>query len=212
MTSQNEVTDFSDQFQGRTAYLSVHDGTADSNDFANSFFRSNPLNTTQIGDVAGNLLAPNEECTWTVRVWEDYFGDEVDWELRDSDGTVILSGGDYGYGYDDIQTATAEGPLTFWITNDGYFGDNTPNYEVSNGNGLILMGQMPDGGATYTFDNLICEDEALAVCYGTTDGGTATIYTVTGHCCTLVYLLDSDNSTELGITYDWEFSAEDRKS
>src|SRR5690625_3676337 len=103
MTSQNEVTDFSDQFQGRTAYLSVHDGTADSNDFANSFFRSNPLNTTQIGDVAGNLLAPNEECTWTVRVWEDYFGDEVDWELRDSDGTVILFGGGYGNGYDDIQ-------------------------------------------------------------------------------------------------------------
>ena len=46
------------------------------------------------------------------------FWDEVDWELRDSDGTVILSGGDYGYGYDDIQTATAEA-IDFWITNDG---------------------------------------------------------------------------------------------
>src|SRR5690625_7095619 len=155
MTSQNEVTDFSDQFQGRTAYLSVHDGTADSNDFANSFFRSNTLNTIQIGDVAGHLLGPNEECTWTVRVWEDYFGDEVDWELRDSDGTVILSGGDYGYGYDDIQTATAEGPLTFWITNDGYFGDNTPNYEVFIFNGLIFIGQLYDDGTYYYIDIFI---------------------------------------------------------
>src|SRR5690554_5362746 len=209
MTSQNEVTDFSDQFQGRTAYLSVHDGTADSNDFANSFFRSNPLNTTQIGDVAGNLLAPNEECTWTVRVWEDYFGDEVDWELRDSDGTVILSGGDYGYGYDDIQTATAEGPLTFWITNDGFFGDNEANYEVSNSNGVILTGQMPDGGATYTFDNLNCEDEALAECSGIPEGGTATINPDSGPSGSSVNFTVSDYTTDLGITYDWEFSADD---
>ncbi len=209
MTSQNEVTDFSDQFQGSTAYLSVHDGTADSNDFTNSFFRSNSLNTTQTGDVAGNLLAPNEECTWTVRVWEDYYGDEVDWELRDSDGTVILFGGGYGNGYDDIQTATAEGPLTFWITNDGLWGDNEPNYEVSNANGIILTGQMPGGGATYTFNNLNCEDEAFAECSGIPEGGTATINPDSGPSGSSVNFTVSDYTTDLGITYDWEFSADD---
>ena len=55
------------------------------------------------------------------------------------------------------------------------FGDNEANYEVSNANGIILTGQMPGGGATYTFNNLNCEDEALAECSGTPEGGTATL-------------------------------------
>ena len=108
-----------------------------------------------------NMLIDNnsgEECQWTVNVWENYFGDEVEWELRDENGTVLLSGGPYGLEYNDTQTVNASGPLTFWITNDGIYGDNQPNYSVSNENGVILSGRMPNGGDTRTFDNLNCED------------------------------------------------------
>ncbi|MFA7470837.1 MAG: hypothetical protein WCY63_09680, partial [Weeksellaceae bacterium] len=134
----------------------------------NTFSLMNVQNSTANFEV-------DEVCTWTVHVWEDYWGDEVEWELRDSGGAVLLSGGPYGSTYDDTQSTTAEGPLTFWITNDGTFGDNEANYEVSIENGVIITGQMPNGGATYEFTDLNCSDEAIAECSGTPEGGTATV-------------------------------------
>ena len=100
-----------------------------------------------------------DDCEWTVHVWEDYFGDEVEWELRDSFNAVLLSGGGYGFDYDDTQTVTAEGPLTFWITNDGFYGDNEPYYEVSNGTDVLISDRMPSGGDTRTYEDLECDED-----------------------------------------------------
>src|SRR5699024_4903448 len=93
--------------------------------------------------------SPADECDWTVIVQDTGFGDEVEWELRDQDsGSVLLSGGGYGLGYYDEQTVTAEGPLEFYITNDGFYGDNEAEYSVSNGSEVLVSGTMPIGGDT----------------------------------------------------------------
>src|SRR5690606_17909787 len=96
-------------------------------------------------------------CLWTVHVWDDYWGDEVEWELRDSGGAVLISGGPYGSTYDDTQSVSDEGPVTFWITNEGVINDNTPNYEVSNDNGVVISGQLTSP-TTETFADLKCSD------------------------------------------------------
>ena len=103
--------------------------------------------------VDGVVTTGGGDCDWTVHVWDDdYYGDEVEWELRDSDGNTLLSGGPYdpfNDFYDDEQNVTASGPVTFWITNDGFYGDNEPTYEVSNGNGVVLSGQLMEGELEY---------------------------------------------------------------
>ncbi|MDO5655191.1 MAG: GEVED domain-containing protein [Flavobacteriaceae bacterium] len=100
-----------------------------------------------------------EGCYWTVNVWENYYGDEVMWELRSSPGTVLLSGGNYGENYNITSSIFAPGPVTFWITNDGYFGDNEPNYTVSNGDEIVLSGQLPES-STWTSAPLNCFNES----------------------------------------------------
>src|SRR5690554_2732366 len=96
-------------------------------------------------------------CEWTVIVEDTSWGDEVEWELReDGGGNILLSGGGYGNGYYDEQTVTAEGPLEFWITNDGFFGDNTPTYSVSNGTEVLVSGTLTTA-ETLTFSDLNCD-------------------------------------------------------
>lgn len=104
-------------------------------------------------------LIEEEPCTWTVVVQDpDYFGDEVEWELRKPDGEVLLSGGDYGSGYYDEQTIAAEGPVEFYISAKGSTNDNKPAYSISNGNGVILWG-VTTGGTEDIFSGLKCSDE-----------------------------------------------------
>src|SRR5690554_4778266 len=96
-------------------------------------------------------------CEWTVIVEDTSWGDEVEWELReDGGGNILLSGSGYGNGYYDEQTVTAEGPLEFWITNDGFFGDNTPTYSVSNGTEVLVSGTLTTA-ETLTFSDLNCD-------------------------------------------------------
>jgi len=97
-----------------------------------------------------------EGCEWTVIVQDTGFGDEVQWELREADGTVLLSGGNYGFDYYDEQTTTAEGPLEFYITSDGTFGDNEPSYSLAIDGTIILSGVL-DGGDTLIVSDLNCD-------------------------------------------------------
>ena len=128
-------------------------------------FSSSPTNPCgsysfgQIEDYTINIAAAGggTGCEWTVIVFEDYFGDDVEWELRAADNTVLLSGGNYGFDYYDEQTITAEGPLEFFITTAGGWDDNEPNYSVSNENGVIVSGVLP-GGGTATYSDLNCTD------------------------------------------------------
>lgn len=106
-----------------------------------------------------------QDCTWTVSVLGSY-GDEVSWELRDSNANVLLSGGDYPYGFTDVQTVESSGPLEFYIEAiGGNWGDNVVSYYVSNENGIIATGTLT---ATFeaTDSNLNCSDPVLPTSTG----------------------------------------------
>ena len=110
-----------------------------------------------IDNISLSETAPptGDECPWTVTIDAPDFGDEVSWELRDASG-VILSGGDYFY-ESDTQTATAEGPVEFYIEAMGNYDDNIVSYSVANGNGILFKGTT-SGGDEYTYSDLSCED------------------------------------------------------
>lgn len=104
-------------------------------------------------------------CEWTVHVFDFLgFGDEVSWKLTDAEGTVLLSEGGYGAGYDDTQTTIAEGPLEFYIESMGGFGDNTPSYTVSNGTEEIASGALSPENQEAIHSDLNCAEETPEGC------------------------------------------------
>src|SRR5690606_31594471 len=113
---------------------------------------------------AANLSIVTEDggggtgCEWTVTVSDDEnCGDEVSWTLTDGGGNIVLSGGPYSCDvYNDVQSVTAEGPMTFYIESIGSWGDNTPSYEVSNGTEVVASGQLV-GGTETTITDLNCD-------------------------------------------------------
>lgn len=122
----------------------------------------NGENVEGIMTVAGECddadPAGNEGCTWTVHVWDDFFGDEVSWTLKDSSNNTLLSGGNYSLGYDEIKAVISEGPLTFYIESMGTTNDNKPHYEVSNEIGILVSGRL-NGGTQATYTDLNCDSE-----------------------------------------------------
>lgn len=97
-------------------------------------------------------------CQWTVHVFDALgYGDEVSWSLNNSAGENVLSGGGYGAGYDDSQTAFVDGPLTFYIESMGTFGDNTPVYTVSNGTTEVVSGSLSSSNQEGNYSDLNCE-------------------------------------------------------
>ena len=108
-------------------------------------------------------------CEWTVIVQGTSFGDEVEWELREAGGAVLLSGGGYGQGYYDEQTTNAEGPLEFYINSIGTFGDNTPAYTILTDGNEILDGVLP-GGEEATFSDLNCDTGGGTITYCIPEG------------------------------------------
>ena len=111
-----------------------------------------------IADITCESITSPTGCEWTVTVSDDEnCGDEVSWALTDGGGNVVLSGGPYSCdAYNDVQTVTAEGPMTFYIESNGSWGDNTPSYEVSNGTEVVASGQLT-GGTDATYTDLNCE-------------------------------------------------------
>jgi len=103
-------------------------------------------------------------CTWTLDIAGSY-GDQISWELRDSNSNVLLSGGGYSYGFSESQTIEAIGPLTFYIETMGDWLDNVVNYHISNQNGIVVAGTLT-GGLETTYDDLSCDDEPLATSEG----------------------------------------------
>ncbi len=95
-------------------------------------------------------------CEWTVHIWDNHWGDDVTWSLKDKEGNVLLQGGYYDLIYDDTQTVTTEGPLTFTISNVGEHNDNIPNYTVFNGTEILVEGQLTQPSMTLEFTDLNC--------------------------------------------------------
>lgn len=112
---------------------------------------------TLSGECSESDSESEDGCDWVVRVWDDFYGDEVSWTLKDSTDNIILSGGGYGLGYDDLRTVYAEGPLTFYIEAMGVNNDNEPNYSISNELGIIASGEIAGNQATHT--DLNCDTQ-----------------------------------------------------
>lgn len=101
-----------------------------------------------------------QDCTWTVSVLGTY-GDEVSWELRNDTGNPILTGGPYTYGFTEVQTVEASGPLEFYIEAiGGTWGDNLITYYISNENGIVATGTVT-ATLEVTKSNLSCSDQAI---------------------------------------------------
>jgi hypothetical protein len=99
------------------------------------------------------------QCEIQVRVWDSDYGDEVSWELRNSSNTVVLFGGSYGNGYDDIQThIETNSPYSFYIESYGSFGDNTPSYEIQVDGSVLFSGSLA-GNSQWTSPEINCGEQ-----------------------------------------------------
>jgi subtilisin-like proprotein convertase family protein len=88
--------------------------------------------TLTLGEGVGN--------TWSVNVFSPTWGDCVQWQLRDVNNNILLSGGGYGNGYNitaSTQIASSLQPLSFTVTST--CGDNSANYTISC-NGVVESG------------------------------------------------------------------------
>lgn len=104
---------------------------------------------------------PEDGCNWTVHVFDfGNFGDEVSWTLTDENDNVLLSGGYYlTYNYNDTQSIFHVGSVTFTISNEGSWNwGNTPNYEISNDNGIIESGVLSEDPQTIILGDLNCDN------------------------------------------------------
>lgn len=92
------------------------------------------------------VFSYGQECEISVSIFDDdYYGDEVFWELTDGNDNIVLSGGGYGEGYSDTQTIYAvTPPYTLVIIQDGFYCDNTPSYLVTVNGSTILSGSLPE--------------------------------------------------------------------
>ncbi|TVR39118.1 MAG: hypothetical protein EA392_07175, partial [Cryomorphaceae bacterium] len=118
------------------------------------------------GDGYGDQNDTNPLCEnpcdgdYVINVNSNGWLDEVSWTFSDNNGTVILQGGPYGNtgggGNFTASVSSNNGPFTFFIESQGQFNDNTPNWSVATGTGVVLaFGSLP-GGATFTQGNIIC--------------------------------------------------------
>jgi len=87
-------------------------------------------------------------CPIDINVFSASWGDATTWTVTDNIGTVVLSGGTYGNGYNDLQSipAAANGPYNLNITSA--FGDNSPSYSVTLNGTVIFSGTAPANTTT----------------------------------------------------------------
>ncbi|MDP5098806.1 MAG: proprotein convertase P-domain-containing protein [Crocinitomicaceae bacterium] len=87
-------------------------------------------------------------CPIDINVFSASWGDGTTWTVTDNIGTVVLSGGTYGNGYNDLQSipAAANGPYNLNLTST--FGDNSPSYSVTLNGTVIFSGTAPANTTT----------------------------------------------------------------
>src|SRR5690554_4572139 len=96
------------------------------------------------------------QCEISVTLSSDAWGDVVTWQLRDSGGNAVLSGGTYSSGYSDTKThQVTEGQFPFTLrivhANNTTYCDNDLNYSVTVAGAADIFGSLTDpcsGGTT----------------------------------------------------------------
>jgi len=101
-------------------------------DVFNFCSNSSPMNISVVE------LPPS--CPISVNIFSASWGDGTTWNLTNSLGQIVLSGGTYGNGYNDTQiiAEATESPYTLTITS--IWGDNFPNYSVSVNGQVVFSG------------------------------------------------------------------------
>lgn len=118
------------------------------------------------GDGYGNdnetIISCDEPCdgVWIVTVTSTGWMDEITWELRDADNTVVASGGPYGNtqngGTFTGQGNSTNGPFSFFIETEGNFGDNQANWTITSGGGLEIIGGFAAPATATTTTDIDC--------------------------------------------------------
>ncbi len=87
------------------------------------------------------------------------FLDETSWTFTDATNTVLASGGPYPFGVTTVNVPVAgtNGPYTFNIETQGFFGDNDVNYVVSCSGSPVATGLIL-GGNTLAVNDICCLD------------------------------------------------------
>src|SRR5690554_6181944 len=96
------------------------------------------------------------QCEISVTLSSDAWGDVVTWQLRDSGGNAVLSGGTYSSGYSDTKThQVTEGQFPFTLrivhASNTTYCDNDLNYSVTVAGAADIFGSLTDpcsGGTT----------------------------------------------------------------
>lgn len=110
--------------------------------------------------VVFNQCSTPCDDTWVITISGGGWLDEVTWTFSDADGTVILSGGGYpntqNGGVFAAQVVSTNGPFSFFISSVGQFSDNTPQWSVATGTGVVLTSGTLPGGETLTQGDISC--------------------------------------------------------
>jgi PKD repeat protein len=143
--SQSITYNYTDGFG--CAFSSSQTFTVTPNPAAPSIIASGP--TTICAGSSVNLTVPAPE--YSVNVSGPGFMDEVEWTVTDIAGNVVASGGPYSNGLEGGNyTATfssANGPFTFNINTQGFYGDNNASYTITcvgSGNVIAIGSLLPN--------------------------------------------------------------------
>lgn len=112
-------------------------------------------------------LKSDTTCMWTINLVGSY-GDQISWQLYNTDSTVLLSGGQYSYGFNDTLTIETADTLSFYIETLGTWLDNVVIYYISNGNGIASTGTLT-GGQEITIEGLTSDKQSQTCSQGCLD-------------------------------------------
>lgn len=118
-----------------------------------------PTTFCQGGSVTLNITPPTTgNVDLQVSISGTGFQDEVGWNLTNSLGAVVSSGGPYAFGATTtVNFQGSNGPFTFNLETQGTFNDNVVNYTVTCvTSGTVLATGTLNGGLTFTGTNLAC--------------------------------------------------------
>lgn len=101
--------------------------------------------------TAGTGSTGGSASTLTVTISGTGFLDETTWSMSNASGTLIGSGGPYGFGSTNTITINnpGTGPYSFSLETQGTFNDNNASFSISCGGGVVNSGSITGGQTTF---------------------------------------------------------------